>query len=89
MADVNSISISPRALKANNKGKKRKVNTDKWKNNIRKVLRNSGKAYTTSTGAKVERKSHPIEVSGRMLYINNECCSCLVFVCLFVFVEAS
>lgn len=80
MADVNSLVTSLSGQKANNKGKKRKVNADKWKNNVRKVLRNSGKPYISSRGRQVDGKLHPNEVSLTMLYINHNGVSVLYLI---------
>lgn len=62
MADEHSVVLTPSAVKSLYKTKKRKINPEKWKDNERKVMKQSGRQYTSRNGTQRPPKPLPKEV---------------------------
>lgn len=64
MEETESIVVSSHAAKWLNKGKNRKINLIQWKDTQRKMLRQSGNAYTNRKNQNKPAKTEPEPVSG-------------------------
>lgn len=69
MDNAVGVVLSPAGLKSLNKGKKRKANITEWKDNKRRILRQTGKGYVTRKGQEKPGKQGPLLVSGKKLYV--------------------
>lgn len=59
MADGQNILLTPSSIKSLYKAKKRKLNVEKWKDNERKILKQSGKSYSSRNGTTRQAKQAP------------------------------
>jgi len=62
MSDKQSMNLSTSAVKSLYKAKRRRLNVDNWKDNKRKILKQSGREYTSRDGTKRLAKQPPKSV---------------------------
>lgn len=62
-----AVEVSPKCLSHLNRGKKRQLNIDLWKQTIRKKARDAGEAYVSARSVEVAAIRSPDEVSTSML----------------------